>query len=213
MAARRERWLDQTSVNAIRLMIGSYLCAVALGLPSGYDPLVIFDLILPAQAVETVGSIVWLIFVMGFMLGVMLRATTLVLAGLVISSAIATYAVGDGDFGALWQSLAFAASLLLCYASLRPYEMHKAALFPMLALRGGAARAMQKDVMPRRVKVAKRSSDRDDDRDTLRRMRPVIAPTEQMMGMSDQKERPLRTASLKKEDWPEEDIVNIFANY
>lgn len=213
MAARRERWLDQTSLNVIRFVIGSYLCAAALGLPSGYDPLVMFGLILPASSVELVGSVAWLTFSGIFVFGFMLRATTLILAALVISSTIATYLLGDGDFGALWQSLAFAASLLLCYASLRPYEMYKAALFPTLALRGGAARAMQKDVMPRRVTLAKRPNIRADDADNLRRMRPVIAPTEQMMGMSDRKTRPVPATPAQKDDWPEDDIVNIFANH
>ena len=213
MAARRERWLDQTSLNVIRFVIGSYLCAVALGLPSGYDPLVIFGLILPMDSVAAVGSLAWLTFAGVFIFGFMLRATTLILAALVISSTIATYLMGNANFGDLWQSLAFAASLLLCYASLRPYEMYKAALFPTLALRGGAARAMQKDIMPRRVTLAKRATDKADDRENLRRLRPVIAPTEQMIGMSDRKERSMRETTRQTDDWPEDDIVNIFANH
>lgn len=227
MAVRRDRWLDQTSLNAVRFVLGSYLCAVALGLPSGVDPIVIFGLFQPADVAQRVGSTVWFTLSVIFVFGIMLRVTTLILVALVVSSAIATFVLGDGDLGAVWNSVAFAASLLLCYASLRPYEMHKAALFPMLALRGSAARAMQKEIVPRRVKLAKQPHDQSDDPSHLRRLRPVIAPTEQMMGMSDRVPQRSRVGASQKDDlkdgwkdgwkdgceddWPEDEILNIFA--
>ncbi|MEL7398574.1 MAG: hypothetical protein AAFN44_19610, partial [Pseudomonadota bacterium] len=69
MAARRDRWLDQTSLNGIRVVIGSFLSAVALGLPSGFDPHAVFDFIAPADMVETVGTTAWLMLAVMFSLG------------------------------------------------------------------------------------------------------------------------------------------------
>ena len=211
MAARRDRWLDQTSLNGIRVVIGSFLSAVALGLPSGFDPHAVFDFIVPADMAETVGTTAWLMLAVMFSLGLMLRVTPLMLVVLVVSSCMATYLFGNADLSVVWQFVAFAASMLLCYGSLRPYEMHNAALFPRLGLRGGAARATQKEVVPRRVKLTKRLTDQGEAQDNLRHMRPVIAPTEQMIGMSERASRRLSAASVQDDEWPEEDIINIFA--
>lgn len=148
-----------------------------------------------------------------FIFGVMLRGSSLILSAFVIFSSVAEAILsGQGAPGAgVLQSVAFGAAILLCYGPLKPHEMHKAALFSSVSLRGGAARVLQKNVTPRRVcpSVPCAKARRRDP--GLRTLGPLIAPTERMMGLG-------KTDAAKDRGRPQnvplvqDDLENIFVN-
>ncbi|MEO0752858.1 MAG: hypothetical protein AAFY25_13780 [Pseudomonadota bacterium] len=207
--------MDQSGLNLIRVVIGSYFCAIALGVPSGFDPHFLLGLILPDAVARVLGSVALLALSVTFICGVMLRSIALILAGFLISSCLGTAMTGDvhPGTGMLWQSCAFAAAILLCYGPLKPHEIHKAALFSTVNLRGGAARVLQKDVAPRRVTARDRAAKREER--GVRSLRPLIAPTEKMIGLGGSEEaRTDKPPRGRPEPIPlvEDDLDNIFVN-
>ena len=206
--------MDQNGLNLIRVVIGSYFCAAGLGLPVGFEPDFLLGLVLPAGVAGLIGSCLVLVLAAAFVCGIMLRSSSLALAGFFLVTSL-----GQGLWGqspaateALWQSCALGAAILLCYAPLKPHEVHKAALFSTVFMRGGAARVLKKDVVPRRVSARTPKTRRGDV--VVRSLRPLIAPTEQMMGLSDRDAKDVVASRERPKPFPkvEDDLDNIFVN-
>ncbi|MEM7732335.1 MAG: hypothetical protein AAF280_06065 [Pseudomonadota bacterium] len=216
MRVRRDAWLNQTGIKVIRLVIGSHFCAMALGVPVGFDPFFLVTAALPGELGQMIGAAALFTLAIAFICGVMLRVVSLTLAGFLIFSAMATLLLsGDAAVGPLWQSIALGAAVLLCYGALRPHELHKTALFPVRTLRGAVAREIKQGVSPRRVVPKARTTKAERPDPFGRTFTPLIAPTERMIGLAQQeaasqKRRAVRKAPL--EDLAEDEVQNIFVN-
>lgn len=214
MHGRREGCMEQSGLNLIRGVIGSYFCAAAFGMPVGFEPGFLFSLVLPSALAGVIGSGLVLMLAVTFVCGIMLRPVSLALVAVLILTCVGQTILGAVPVGAanLWQSCAFGAAILLCYAPLKPHELHKAALFSTVFVRGGAARVLQKDVTPRRVSARQAKTRRGDV--VVRSLRPLIAPTEQMIGLSDGAVDDAAASRKRPKPFPEteDDLENIFVN-
>ncbi|MEO0772211.1 MAG: hypothetical protein AAFZ04_03415 [Pseudomonadota bacterium] len=219
MGTRRDTWLDQTGLKLIRVVIGSHFCAMALGVPMGFDPFFLIGLILPGDLAQSVGAAALFTLAIAFVFGVKLRVVSLILAGFMIFSATLTLLFsGDAhSIGALWQSISLGAAVMLCYGPMRPHELHKTALFPARTVRGAVAKSIKDGVTPRRVKPRKARAKAERPDPFVHSFAPLIAPTERMIGVANAekptqenpKPKPKRKA---QREMAEDDIQNIFAN-
>lgn len=196
----------------IRIIAGSYFLAVSFGLPTGFDPDVMALLVLPEKSASLITSVVLFGLSVLFVLGIYLRATTLLLSVFLVLTSLATFTVegANAHLGVVWQGIALSAVLMMSYAPLRPNDMHKAMMFSTLAMRQKRVQVLQRTVVPRRIRPMAR------DGDTVRSLRPLIPPTEQMLVRQDDgkpsqgaEERDL--VSFDDPQDPEE--TNIFARF
>jgi hypothetical protein len=155
-----------------------------------------------------------------FMAGVFLRASALLLATCVLVSGGFSQ-LHTFDMSSVWEDAVIVCAILLCYGPLRRHELHKAALFSTTAWRGEAARLVHGNVAPRRVRAKKRNAERGSGELTVRSLRPLIAPTSQMMGLADddrtgpRKKKPLKHSAMARivdASDEDEEILNIFVN-
>ncbi len=213
MGVRRDAWLNQTGIKLIRVVIGSHFCAIALGVPLGFDPFLLLGAVLPSDLAQTIGGATLFTLAIAFICGVMLRVVSLILAGFMIFSATATLLFSNdvAAIGPLWQSIALGAAVMLCYGALRPHELHKTALFPVRTLRGAVAREIKHGVSPRRVRPKGRTARAERPDPFTRTFAPLIAPTEHMIGVAkDQNVAPKPVVG--REEVAEDDVRNIFVN-
>ncbi len=56
MIGKEDRWLNQTGLNLIRIIIGSYFAAIALDLVIGVDQKAMFLLFLPVHVADFVSA-------------------------------------------------------------------------------------------------------------------------------------------------------------
>ncbi|MEO0370765.1 MAG: hypothetical protein AAF231_04835 [Pseudomonadota bacterium] len=213
MGVRRDTWLSQTGLKLIRVVIGSHFCAMAMGVPLGFDPFFLVGLMIPGQVGQIVGAASLLTLAIAFVFGVMLRPVSLMLAGFLIFSATATLLLTAevGNIGALWQSIALGAAVMLCYGAMRPHEMHRTALLPVRTARGAVAREIKDGVAPRRVRPKGRVAKVERPDPFAKTFAPLIAPTEQMIGVA-KTDRPARKRIAVRDEVADEDVENIFVN-
>ncbi|MEM7733217.1 MAG: hypothetical protein AAF280_10595 [Pseudomonadota bacterium] len=213
MGVRRDAWLNQTGIKLIRVVIGSHFCAIALGVPFGFDPFFLLGAILPGDIAQIIGGAALFTLAIAFICGVMLRVVSLILAGFLIFSATATVLLSNdvAAVGSLLQSIALGAAVMLCYGALRPHELYKTALFPVRTLRGAVAREIKNGVSPRRVRPKAGSARAERPDPFTRTFAPLIAPTEHMIGVVEGQKAALKRAE-ELEKMAEEDVPNIFVN-
>lgn len=130
MAQDNENWLDQTGLNLIRIIIGSYFAGVSLDLIEGFDQSALFLPLLDAQMADLAGSTLLFFVSVIFMTGIGLRLSSLSLAILVLcSSTIENFAYFElGNISAFWRDLALICGVLLNYVSLNQREIEDAAV-------------------------------------------------------------------------------------
>ena len=213
MGGRRDAWLSQNGLKLIRVVIGSYFCAMAMGVPMGFDPFFLLGLVVPGETGRIIGAAALLTLAIAFICGVRLRLVSLMLAGFMIFSAIVKLVlVGDlVHVGALWQSIAFGAAVMMSYATLKPHELHRTAHIPVRTVRGAVARDIKERVAPRRVRPKRGNAKTERPDPFARSFGPLIAPTEQMIG-GVLEDRPRRTVEPERIARVEEDVDNIFVN-
>ncbi|MEM6587911.1 MAG: hypothetical protein AAF641_05645 [Pseudomonadota bacterium] len=213
MGVKRDAGLNLSGIKITRVVIGSHFCAMALGLPVGFDPFFLLHAAIPGEMGQTIGAAAMFTLGIAFIFGVKLRGVSLMLAGYMIFSANLTLLIeGEASaIGPLWQSIALGAATMLCYTAMRPHEVHKTALVPVRTTRGAVAREIKNGVSPRRV-VPKEGSPKAVRPDPFARtFAPLIAPTERMIGVAKTgKIAPKRVA--EREELLDEDVPNIFAN-
>lgn len=173
-----DRRLDHTGLNLIRIVIGSYFMAIALGLIEGVDAAALLRPLLPARLAELGGTTALFALSTAFMAGVALRPVALTLALDVLLSSVIAHILAPraADPSHFWRDLALASAVLLSYAPLRQRDLRRAALI----LRHRASRIGRGrggPVRPRRVGTATKRRRPAGNGDTMPTMRPVIAPT------------------------------------
>lgn len=151
MSTKQTKGVDQTGLNLIRIVIGSYFMALSLDLLTGFDPAALFAVPLPAAAADILGSTLLLCLSGAFMAGVQLRLVALSLALLIISSSLVQnfVTVRADSISAFWRDLVLAVAVLLTYLTLGRRELRRASV---LAHRARLRRAeAQARVSPRRI--------------------------------------------------------------
>ncbi len=153
MAQKNERWLDQTGLNLIRIVIGSYFMAVSLDLVVGVDQTVMFAPFAPYLLADLVGSTLLFVLSVAFMTGIYLRMTALMLALFVLgSSLIQNFLVAEfenvSDF---WRDVTLASAVILNYSNLTRREMRRAALMHRRRTRVRKVPLPGDEIMPRRI--------------------------------------------------------------
>lgn len=224
MSISNERSLDHTGQNLIRIVIGSYFMAIALGLISGFDQSAMFLSSMDQANAELVGTAILFISATAFMSGLQLRITSLVLALFVLcSSVIENYMQYENVLvSTFWRDLVLASAVLLSYSSLRRRDLRKASLI----LRHSSHRIVAGggDIAPRRVTPSTKPTRRPADTDYERVLRPLIAPTQPIIKAD--RDEPLsqlapytsvsRRATRNLEKFavsdPEDDCRNIFSD-
>lgn len=118
MTYHDERWFNQTGKNLIRIVIGSYFAAVALGFAAGVNPTALFKAFLTPAMADLVGSTILLSAAIGFMLGAGLRLTALTLALFVFASTLVQNFVHftPENVSGFWRDLAMICAVLSTYA-------------------------------------------------------------------------------------------------
>lgn len=155
MARNDKRWMNQTGLNLIRIVIGSYFMAVSLGLVTGVDQTALFAPFLPFAFADIIGSTVLFVASIAFMLGVALRQTALVLALFVFCSSLTqNFLIAEfGDISAFWRDLTMVCAIILTYSNMSRRETRCADLIRrrrrMARLR--RVRMPGAEVTPRRV--------------------------------------------------------------
>lgn len=127
---RQKRWIDITGLNLIRVVVGSYFMAIALGLITGVDPRALFVSWTDPQTADLLGTIILFAATFTFMAGVFLRMTSLVLAIFVFASSMVQHlilvdVVNIADF---WRDLTLVCAVLLSYSCIKRSEERKAVL-------------------------------------------------------------------------------------
>lgn len=226
MAYRNERWLDHTGLNLIRIVIGSYFMAIALGLIEGVAPSALFSAILDFQSADLIGTGLLFVIAVFFMSGLYLRLTSLMLALFILCSSLVenfmNYEVGVVSF--FWRDLTLACAVLMSYSTFKRRDLRKATLI----LRKGSRKRIvdENGITPRRVSPRSKSPRRSSDADYERVLRPLIAPTHiikdaNLSTLSLDPEDPIETTPKKSDAFNlaaldvfdiDEDCTNIFAD-
>ena len=130
MHSRDERWLNQSGLNLIRIVIGSYFAAVALDLVMGVDQKALFLPILRPIAADVIGSTVLVLVSLTFMTGVCLRLSALILALFVFcSSVVQNFVLADiENVSNFWRDLTMVCAVILTYSNMTPRDLRRANL-------------------------------------------------------------------------------------
>ncbi|WP_232796475.1 hypothetical protein [Roseovarius salinarum] len=156
-----DRVIDLRGINLLRIVIGSYFLALAMGLIQGVDKAALFVAFADATTAQVLGSALLLYFSLTFMAGIAVRMSALVLALFVFcSSAVQTFLYADPvGMGAFWRDLALVCGVLLSYAGLGRRDLrridllHRRARPRHIAVREG-------HVTPRRMSAAQNHTPR-----------------------------------------------------
>lgn len=154
LALGNERWINQTGLNLIRIVIGSYFMAVSLDLVVGVDHKVMFEPFLGPEISDLVGSTLLFFASALFMTGISLRLTSIFLAVYVLSSSIIQNFIHfhPDNVSEFWRDLTLACAVMLNYSSLGRREMRRASVLGRRAhirrMRDG------QNVVPRRVTLS-----------------------------------------------------------
>ncbi|WP_306114387.1 MULTISPECIES: hypothetical protein [unclassified Roseovarius] len=154
MVPKDDRWLNQTGLNLIRIVIGSYFAAVSLDLVVGVDQKALFLPVAPGIMADVIGSTLLLLTSVAFMSGFQLRITALVLALFVFcSSLVQNFLLAPiEDVSAFWRDVTLVCAIILNYSNMNRREMRRADLMRRRNLaRARKIRVIGPDVTPRRV--------------------------------------------------------------
>lgn len=211
---RQQRWIDYPGLNMIRVVIGSYFMAIALGLISGVAPPALFLSITDPGTADLVGTVVLFSVTAAFMLGLYLRLTSLMLAIFIFASSVTQNLVlaETALVEPFWRDLTMVCAVLLSYSCLKRSEVSRAAL----VMRRGTAQRLTVDqfVVPRRVTTGAAPSERAQTQSRLKHsMQPLMhARTPQAPAPAAAAEARTPKAMFgRRENETGIDIDNIFA--
>lgn len=130
MYTKDDRWLNQSGLNLIRIVIGSYFAAVGLDLVAGVDQRALFLPFTPPEVADVVGSTLLILASLTFMLGVCLRLSALVLALFVFSSSVAQnfLLVDVENVSDFWRDLTMVCAVILTYSNMTRLDIRRANL-------------------------------------------------------------------------------------
>lgn len=154
MVRKDERWLNQSGLNLIRIVIGSYFVAVSLDLVSGVNQKALFLPFFPTNVADLIGSTILCVASFTFMLGLSLRQTALALALFVFcSSLIHNFLLLEfEDISAFWRDVALVCAIILNYSNMNRHELRRADLMRRRRVaRVRKIRLPGEEVTPRRV--------------------------------------------------------------
>ena len=154
MLRKDERWLNNSGLNLIRIVIGSYFAAVALDLVSGVDQSALFAGFAPPMIADLLGSTLLFVASLTFMTGIYLRMSALVLALFVFSSSlIQNFLLMEiEDISAFWRDITLVCAVILNYSNLNRQDMRRADLMRYrMLMKQREARLPMAEVKPRRV--------------------------------------------------------------
>ena len=120
--------LNQTGLNLIRIVIGSYFIGVALDLVDGVDQKALFAPFLSPEFADMMGSMLLFFISVLFMTGMFLRLSSLALCLFVLCSSVVQNFLPftlSGVSG-FWRDLTLACAVLLSYSPLDRRGLHRA---------------------------------------------------------------------------------------
>lgn len=154
MVRKDERWLNNSGLNLIRIVIGSYFAAVALDLVTGVEQGALFAAFAPPMVADLLGSTLLFVASLTFMTGIYLRMSALVLALFVFSSSLIQnfLLVEVENISAFWRDITLVCAVILNYSNLNRQDMRRADLMRYrMLVKQREARMPMADVKPRRV--------------------------------------------------------------
>ncbi|KJS43682.1 MAG: hypothetical protein VR71_09670 [Roseovarius sp. BRH_c41] len=185
--------IGPTGLNLMRIVMGSYFMALALGFVTGFDVGALFSFVLPQSVARFVGSIALLCLSISFMAGFQLRRIARTLVALILFSSLTEnfWLLTPENLSGFWRDLALAAGVFLSYASLGRRELRRASIFVQ---RARVRRVfVRKAIEPHRISPL------------LTRKRPIQKEIRNALAVTSGPNR-----SKTAEDEPE--VENIFAN-
>lgn len=214
---KNDRSLNYFGLNLIRIVIGSYLMAISLGLIQGFDHAALFRPLMPGTLADLAGKAALFGLAACFIAGIHLRIFALALALFVLVSGLsaAMTQFGAGAASALWRDLVLVCAILLSYAPLRRRELRHAALLLRHRARR-ISRRRARAVRPRRVKVPAKSIEtaqrRPNSDEVAQALRPPIPPTGPIGRPEDLSDSRDEAAAPNDASVENDDIENIFAS-
>ncbi|MEO1137924.1 MAG: hypothetical protein AAFW87_00575 [Pseudomonadota bacterium] len=197
---RKRRWINYTGLNLLRLVIGSYFLASAFGVIEGVSASVLFQSFVDLSTAQSLGTLLLVSITAGFMMGLYLRITSLMLALVVLTSSLTQnfFIPNVVNIDAFWRDLVLFCAVLLSYSCLKPTEVRRAAL----VWRRRTPRIVDANqvVVPRRITAMSRQSDR-----------PQPLPTCQPAPDARLQTGESATSETAQKDQPSGDVQNIFA--
>ncbi|PKQ13124.1 MAG: hypothetical protein CVT70_05210 [Alphaproteobacteria bacterium HGW-Alphaproteobacteria-1] len=171
---KRAPVVDQIGLNLLRIVIGTYFMALALGLIEGFDPAALFYPVMGAVIAETVGATLLLSLAIWFMLGTTLRLAALSLALFVLSSSfMANFIAGPAEnLSAFWYDLTLTCAVLLSYMALDTRSIRRASIFAHRA-------RLRRIAALRRIKPRPVASGAATAKSASRRPRPKVTDEEE----------------------------------
>ncbi|MFN3208497.1 MAG: hypothetical protein ACE369_05765 [Roseovarius sp.] len=156
---RQQRAIDYTGLNLIRIVIGSYFMAIALGLINGVWPEALFVSVVAQQTADLFGTVLLFSITAAFMLGLFLRLTSLMLAIFVFASSAAQNLILSDTMliEPFWRDLTMGCAVLLSYSCLKRSELNRVAL---VWRRSTPRLRNDQTVIPRRVTPSNHASTR-----------------------------------------------------
>ncbi|WP_297772436.1 hypothetical protein [uncultured Roseovarius sp.] len=151
MPHKKSVHVDQTGLNLIRIIIGSYFMALSLDLVKGFDPGTLFATSFSSSVADLLGCALLLGLSGCFMAGIQLRLAALSLALMIFSSSLVQnfVIVTPDSLSAFWRDLTLAVAVLLTYLTLGRHELRRASV---LAHRARLHRVLtHKTIRPRRI--------------------------------------------------------------
>lgn len=206
---RQQRWIDYTGLNLIRIVIGSYFMAIALGLISGISPPALFLSLTDPQTADLIGTVLLFAVTAAFMLGLYLRLTSLMLAIYVFAtSATQNLVLSDTMLiEPFWRDLTLGCAVLLSYTCLKRSELSRAAL---VWRRTSPRLRSDQTVIPRRVTTSGASLDRAHAQTVLNSsLKPLMKPSTSGRPVTPLERPKLAPVDTARRDEPE--VENIFA--
>jgi hypothetical protein len=158
VAIRAQRWIDHTGLNLIRIVIGSYFMAIALGLIEGTDPKAMFIAYMDHETSDLVGTMLLFAITTAFMAGLFLRQSSLMLAIFIMGSSLAENFLSyqPGSVSNFWRDITMVCAVLLSYSCLRRSELRKANVIGRPRLFSSTQQSG--DILPRRVVTTTRNT-------------------------------------------------------
>jgi len=146
----QDSWLNFTALTIIRIVVGTYVVAIALGLVAGVDPAALFVPALGPATGDLAGTVALCALALAFMAGFGLRLFSASLALFVIGSSAAQNLLSpaSADLQGFWRDVVLACAVLPGAVAMQPRAPGRPARFALRQARR---------VHPRRIATGKPS--------------------------------------------------------
>ncbi|HKL55470.1 MAG: hypothetical protein ACX93P_15100 [Roseovarius sp.] len=118
----QDSWLNFTALTIIRIVVGTYFIAIALGLVTGVDPAALFAPAIGPETADLAGTVTLCALSLAFMAGVGLRLSSACLALFVIGSSAAQNLLSPAfaDIQMFWRDAVLACAVVPGAVALQP---------------------------------------------------------------------------------------------